>query len=233
MDDLESSTVIDVLKELQTVPSNRAYNVFRGLKASEQSPEELSAIWQDMMSSKPNRHDEDSSTISQASPKEELRDTSPTVFPFMELIPPHTLRQSSLLGPVRNALPPLSEAGQVSSDARGQGQDHVDVDSAVRRYRLTPHDHSATLPHFYDQQLLDLDISYWADVAITNLFAARIVALYLRTDHLMLGIFNPRLFVLGLVSKRSVFCNRFLVSAVLYFGCVRLQNPTSLTVWHL
>ncbi|CAG9955365.1 unnamed protein product [Clonostachys rosea f. rosea IK726] len=116
MDDLESSAVIDVLKELQTVPSNRAYNVFRRLKASEQSPEELSAIWQDMMSSNPNRHDEDSRTISQAPLEEELRDTSPTVFPFMELIPSHTLRQSSLLGPIRNAPPPplpKSEAGQV------------------------------------------------------------------------------------------------------------------------
>jgi hypothetical protein len=54
--------------------------------------------------------------------------------------------------------------------------------------------------------------------------AAKIILLYLETDHPLLGTFDPDLFVNDLINCETRFCSRFLLSAVMYWGCVGRLN---------
>lgn len=75
-------------------------------------------------------------------------------------------------------------------------------------------------PNLCDQRLAHLNIRFWTEVSIPNSFAARVISLYLETDHPLLAAFDPELFVGDLVNCKSQFCSKFLVSTVLYWGCV-------------
>lgn len=78
----------------------------------------------------------------------------------------------------------------------------------------------AKQPDYCDCRLQQLDIGFWTSILIPNDLAARVISLYLETDHPLLGTFEPDLFVSDLVNCRFDFCSRFLVNAVLYWGCV-------------
>ncbi|OTA60803.1 hypothetical protein K449DRAFT_406281 [Hypoxylon sp. EC38] len=54
---------------------------------------------------------------------------------------------------------------------------------------------------------------------VTNDFAARVISLYMTTDHPLLGLFSPYLFITDLVNQRDRFCSRFLFHALMYLGC--------------
>ncbi|CAM1507497.1 Fc.00g071380.m01.CDS01 [Cosmosporella sp. VM-42] len=70
-----------------------------------------------------------------------------------------------------------------------------------------------------DDRLGELQIQYWTSVKLSNDLAARIISLYLRTDHPLLGLFSPNLFVADLVSRRTQHCSPLLVSALMYWAC--------------
>lgn len=71
-----------------------------------------------------------------------------------------------------------------------------------------------------DSRLAELDMSFWTTVPIPNDLAAKVLALYLETDHPLLGTFDPDLFLDDLVNRRSRYCSGVLVSALMYWGCV-------------
>ncbi|KAF3022599.1 hypothetical protein E8E14_013659 [Neopestalotiopsis sp. 37M] len=75
-----------------------------------------------------------------------------------------------------------------------------DADSAIRRFRqpesqINLAEDKAKL---CDERLSDLDISFWTTVPIPNSLAAKVISLYLVTDHPLLGTFEPRKFVADL-----------------------------------
>lgn len=72
-----------------------------------------------------------------------------------------------------------------------------------------------------DPRLDDLDIHYWTNVSISNGLAARCISLYLETDHPLLCLFDPELFVSDLTSGQTRHCSSLLVNALLYWACVR------------
>lgn len=63
-------------------------------------------------------------------------------------------------------------------------------------------------------------MSFWTSVSIPNDLAARIISLYLETDHPLPGAFDPNLFIEDLVNCRLRHCGGLLVSALMYWGCV-------------
>jgi hypothetical protein len=63
-------------------------------------------------------------------------------------------------------------------------------------------------------------MSFWTSVSISNDVAAKIISLYLETDHPLLGTFDPDLFVDDLTNCRVRHCSPLLVSAIMYWGCV-------------
>ncbi|KAH6871684.1 hypothetical protein B0T10DRAFT_417034, partial [Thelonectria olida] len=70
-----------------------------------------------------------------------------------------------------------------------------------------------------DERLEDLDMSFWTSVRFPNDIAAKIISLYLETDHPLLGTFDPDLFVDDLVNCRLGHCSRLLINAIMYWGC--------------
>jgi hypothetical protein len=57
-------------------------------------------------------------------------------------------------------------------------------------------------------------------VPVTNQAAARVLSLYLVTDHYILGFFDVDLFLDDLVSGNERFCSPLLVNALLSWACV-------------
>jgi len=96
----------------------------------------------------------------------------------------------------------------------------ADPDSAVRRFRANEVTVPSSAQPYCDDRLHSLQISLWTDIPISNDLAARVLSLYLATDHPLLGLFDPQLFIADLISGGQTFCSRFLVHAVLYWGCV-------------
>ncbi|KAF5656701.1 nitrogen assimilation transcription factor nit-4 [Fusarium heterosporum] len=72
---------------------------------------------------------------------------------------------------------------------------------------------------FCDERLAKLNIGHWSSVPIPSNLAAKIISLYLETDHPLLGPFDPALFVDDLVHCRTRYCSELLVSALMYWGC--------------
>ncbi|KAF4954607.1 hypothetical protein FSARC_12047 [Fusarium sarcochroum] len=71
----------------------------------------------------------------------------------------------------------------------------------------------------FHESLARLDISYWTDVPIRNDVAAQVISLYMEIDYPVLPLFHADLFIQDLVQRRSFFCSRFLVSALLAWAC--------------
>lgn len=78
--------------------------------------------------------------------------------------------------------------------------------------------------HRCDERLEGLDMKFWSSVPISDDIAAKIISLYLETDHPLLGTFDPDLFVDDLVNCRLRYCSPLLVSALMYRGCVGVDG---------
>lgn len=90
--------------------------------------------------------------------------------------------------------------------------------SADRQFHLPIHQTQEV--RYFDERLKNLQVDYWTDIAITGDFVARVISLYLSTDHPVLGLFAPELLVTDLVNGQNRFCSRFLFHALMYLGCV-------------
>lgn len=108
----------------------------------------------------------------------------------------------------------------------------IDPDSAVQRFRDQSMEHytSSQAIELCDNRLSDLDISLWTSVRIPDKLAARVISLYLKTDHPLLGTFEPDLFVTDLIEHRHTSCSSFLVNTLLYWGCVRVAKALTFLI---
>ncbi|RBR26517.1 uncharacterized protein FIESC28_00703 [Fusarium coffeatum] len=79
-----------------------------------------------------------------------------------------------------------------------------------------------------DERLKKLNIEFWTSVPIPSDLAAKIISLYLETDHPLLGSFDPDLFLADLVDCRNNYCSEILVSAVMYWGCQMYSGVDSI-----
>ncbi|KAF5601626.1 nitrogen assimilation transcription factor nit-4 [Fusarium pseudocircinatum] len=70
-----------------------------------------------------------------------------------------------------------------------------------------------------DERLEELKIGFWTSVPIASSLAAKVISLYLETDHPLLGPFDPTLFMEDLVHCRTKYCSKLLVSTVMYWSC--------------
>ncbi|KAF9769855.1 hypothetical protein IL306_012652 [Fusarium sp. DS 682] len=71
-----------------------------------------------------------------------------------------------------------------------------------------------------DERLEELNIGFWTSVPIASDLAAKVISLYLETDHPLLGSFDPALFVDDLIHCRINYCSKLLVSTLMYWSCV-------------
>ncbi|TEA21543.1 Nitrogen assimilation transcription factor nit-4 [Colletotrichum sidae] len=92
------------------------------------------------------------------------------------------------------------------------------ADPSVRASTALESPKPVVAPSVYDERLLQIDIGKWTSIPVTNEFAMTVLSLYLETDHPLTPLFDPDLFLDGLIG-RSRFCSKLLVSAVLGWSC--------------
>lgn len=61
-------------------------------------------------------------------------------------------------------------------------------------------------------------------MTIDNGEAAKAVSKYLELDHVVLGLFDADLFLDDLCNKRTRFCSKFMVNALLSWALVRMGH---------
>lgn len=117
----------------------------------------------------------------------------------------------------------IDQPTQTGGSSREHGEDHgLKSGSIVGDLcsSASGEQQSTPMATFCHRRLQDLNISRWTNVPIGNDLAARIIKLYLETDHPLLGIFDPYLFINDLVDGATNYCSSFLVNTLMFFGCV-------------
>ncbi|KAL0778969.1 hypothetical protein CaCOL14_003453 [Colletotrichum acutatum] len=150
----------------------------------------------------------------------ELMANFPTAYPNLRTIPATAPEREALLSsnssrrskPFENQ-PPDDGVSSIMSDGALQNT------NGPLHMAAPPDGQGNTRPSICDDRLRHLDVSFWTTVSISNDLAARILSVYLTTDHPLLGTFDPNLFVNDLVNHQTTNCSRLLVSTVLYWGC--------------
>jgi hypothetical protein len=125
------------------------------------------------------------------------------------------------LTPYRSVL----SAGQISAiDSENVGSPFDFESNPFQAHR--PPQRSTPILSTFVESLEKLDIRFWTTVPIPSDLAAKVISLYLETDHPLLGTFDPGLFVNDLINCETRYCSPFLLSTIMYWGCVgRLSYP--------
>lgn len=113
-----------------------------------------------------------------------------------------------------------------SSDVTPDGSTSHSADDGRRprkRRRLTE-SNTARRPEIpttiFDERLRHLDIRHWSNVAVSSDTAARLIAIYLKTDYPTLGMFDADSFISDLLGLGNRFCSPLLVNALLFWSAV-------------
>ncbi|KAK8073791.1 hypothetical protein PG994_004690 [Apiospora phragmitis] len=202
----------EILELLKWLPEHRAFDVLRVLRANDGD----CAAALSVIKSSPGG-------IRRLVDFEVPETTYRHTYPMLQPISVTALEESNLLRSV-NSTRPTELSFQRPFEVRDlpvtEELFNIDADSAVKLYR--PHgapEESLPISRDYcDNRLAELSISAWTTVQVSDELAARIISLYLKTDHPMLGMFDPDLFVSDLVTQQRRFCSSLLVNALLYWG---------------
>ncbi|KAI3320438.1 hypothetical protein HD806DRAFT_506361 [Xylariaceae sp. AK1471] len=139
----------------------------------------------------------------------ELMANNPKAYPVLLPIDPTVLARSNLLRPVPQASLPDH------SGVTAPRFDNVAPNTVPSEF-LEPVEQPSK---YCDDRLRYLQVGFWTDMKVSNDFVARVISLYIRTDHPLLGLFNTHLLITDLVSQRTKYCSRFLFHALMYLGC--------------
>ncbi|KAI0158338.1 hypothetical protein GGR57DRAFT_460027 [Xylariaceae sp. FL1272] len=153
----------------------------------------------------------------------------PKAYSFLPQIDTHALARSSLLRPASTPAkstslerkPPKRKSPEVkSSEVKlpsalfpGESADPVAATPGER------HNHADDEITLCDERLHTLPIGFWTDLDISVDLAAKVLSLYIATDHPLLGLFNAQLLIDDLLKQQTRFCSRFLFHAIMYLGC--------------
>ncbi|KAI1418772.1 hypothetical protein F5Y12DRAFT_468188 [Xylaria sp. FL1777] len=194
---------IEFLELLKSVPGERSNTLVKRLK-EKGDPALVLAEYRGttIESGSPSKPDHWESRHHQSSLEGELMANNSNSFPTLPPINPTALARSNLLRP----WPSDSVPGQ--------------LDAVPRLTSPSEYPESKEQPIKYcDERLQYLQVGFWTDIKVSNDFAARVISLYMKTDHPLLGLFDTRLFITDLVTQRTKYCSRFLFHAIMYLGC--------------
>ncbi|KAI1747898.1 hypothetical protein F4782DRAFT_543213 [Xylaria castorea] len=135
----------------------------------------------------------------------ELMAHNPKSFPNLPIMDPIILERSHLLRPYS------ADSSAVHLSGWDAGNPNA-IPSGSTESIEQPDD-------YYDERLKYLQVDFWTSIRVSNDFAARVISLYMRTDHPLLGLFNSSLFITDLVNNQTDYCSRFLFHALMHLGC--------------
>ncbi|KAI0834852.1 hypothetical protein F5Y06DRAFT_289573 [Hypoxylon sp. FL0890] len=202
--------VLEVVELLRSLPEDQAFVLLGLLREKDDPATAISAFKGSGVEGEPHivsDPDAETSILARTILELELMTHNSKAYPSLRPINASALAKSNLLRPVRSS----AEAYGIDTPLP------IDAASAGRRFQL-PLSPSAEV-RYCNERLRDLRVGYWTDVMVTDDFAARVISLYLTTDHPLLGLFSPYLFITDLVNHEDRFCSRFLFHALMYLGC--------------
>ncbi|RNJ59919.1 hypothetical protein D7B24_000636 [Verticillium nonalfalfae] len=220
----------EVLQLLKAAPEPEALDILRMLRAN-RDPSAVLAVLKDSTSSNltPSEPGADNSYInlSRSRFEHELMRNYPTAYPAIRPLPlPRPEMSDASPAPYFRRTRSMDQRTILGIHLSGYGfpSDHMTgssylADTEDNPFLTEPGGGTApTSVPICDERLHRLDMSFWTDIPLSNEFATNVISLYLRTDHPLLGMFDPDLFVSDLVGHRDVYCSRFLVHALMYWG---------------
>ncbi|KAK8043263.1 hypothetical protein PG993_005693 [Apiospora rasikravindrae] len=225
---------IDIVELLSIAPYAEALAAFRLLRSTGNHAVVLSIVTGggEEKRNLASQHPSSRTFIPQRSSLElELMSNNPITYAPLHRISMSELEESDLLRPIsaaraRKKKPedtPLwhGEMMFFSPEASADAA-HIDTDSAAASFRAqesTTNQSPRWNDGLCDARLKSLQIRYWTNVPIPNEAAARVISMYLETDHPLLGMFDPDRFISDLVHQQQQSCSALVVNALLYWGC--------------
>ncbi|KAK8071514.1 hypothetical protein PG996_004862 [Apiospora saccharicola] len=231
---------IDIVELLTLAPYTEALDALRLLRSTGDETVVLSVIKggsNGNSSSKdsnasPHPHPSPRAFVPQRSSLElELMTKNPITYASLRHISMSELEESNLLRPISAARDtkrpdePLWHGEMMFfCPERSTDDAQIDNDSAAASFRAqqssSKTNHSPRWNDgLCDARLKSLRIRHWTNVPIPNEAAARVISMYLETDHPLLGMFDPDRFIFDLVGQHQQSCSALVVNALLYWGC--------------
>ncbi|KAI0512804.1 hypothetical protein F5B22DRAFT_294743 [Xylaria bambusicola] len=141
----------------------------------------------------------------QSSLEGELMANNPKAFPILPPIDPIALARSNLLRPW------LSDIVLSQLDSN-EAEPNLTAPSEYSEPQEQPIE-------YCDERLQYLQVGFWTNIKISNDFVAKVISVYMKTDHPLLGLFDTHLFINDLVNQHAKYCSKFLFHSVMYLGC--------------
>ncbi|KAH7247419.1 uncharacterized protein BKA55DRAFT_739434 [Fusarium redolens] len=202
----ETEQILDLFDVMKSGPESQAIHVLRILRCHSDLDTVFSII-QPRIS--PTRH---------ISSQERTRGPTRHLGLESELMARHSLSFPSLQPLETSILKAVLSTGRISATDSENAGSPFDFESNPF-HTHHPRQYPTPILRPCDERLEKLNISFWTTVPIPSDLAAKIILLYLETDHPLLGTFDPDLFVNDLINCETRFCSPFLLSAVMYWGC--------------
>ncbi|KAK7937547.1 uncharacterized protein PG986_014415 [Apiospora aurea] len=216
----------EVLELLQSVPEERAIYILRLFRTTGDSTSVLTILKSGIddderhRSLQGSRHTRPTPDLPRL--ELELMAKNAVLYPPLLWVSVYELEGRNLLRPLHLHLRKFLKSPRkpLLSHEGTMGAMYVDFDSAAASIRAqAPIQQLPKRGKFCDERIRSLDIGSWTKVPIPSEHAAKIISLYIETDHPLLGTFDPDLFISDLVRYRNTFCSSLMVNALLYWGC--------------
>ncbi|KAM5381974.1 hypothetical protein ACJZ2D_002762 [Fusarium nematophilum] len=227
----ETDQILELFGLLKSVPESQALDVLRIVRCGHDLESTLSMVR--AKNPQPGATGQEWTAISTRHPglEYELMARNPVSFPPLQPL------ESSILNPLFRLAFELTLGRAALGSSHAPAADSEGVSSSDPDVNPFPAHLSTGSPISTlgpcDERLEELDMSFWTSVPIANDVAARIISLYLETDHPLLGTFDPDLFADDLVNRRLGFCSPLLVSTVMYWGCQMYSASDPATKAHI
>ncbi|KAI0541836.1 hypothetical protein GGR58DRAFT_455140 [Xylaria digitata] len=203
---INGHNAIELVELLKSLPEERSTALLKRLR-EKGDPATVVAEFRggaDVSGSSSSRFESWESRQHRGSLEGELMANNSKAFPALSPIDPTVLARSNLLRPTPSG-----------SSLVNLGLGETTIPQAT----LSEYPEPLKRPVEYcDEKLQYLQVGFWTNINVSNDFAARVISAYITTDHPLLGLFNPRLFVDDLVGQKTNYCSKFLFHALMSLG---------------
>lgn len=218
----EHRSLGDLLEHLRTVPAITAQAILHDLRNSDSPLSVLQRFESGQLLKTPSETTTLLAEMPQIRSEGELKlmVQHPIAYPALNLSYNSVMSKKTLVDslpalPIGERAPDLRIASAIST--LGPLDLHVRSDNS--RENLKQSDESdITATQWTDALESHLDIGFWTSVPVTEHYAANAISMYLRTDHLMLRLFDAGTFLNDLIERKCDTCSPFLVSSLLAFA---------------